>query len=96
MHIHVTIPGGERPRTFELKGRLGWTVLQLAQAGAHGVTSIERPAPRWSAYVHDLRRRGIPIETEMVAHGGAYCGHHARYRLTCDVALVQLDGGTAE
>ena len=95
MHINVTLLGGECPRTFELNGRLGWTMTQLANAGAKGVTTIERPAPRWSGYVHDLRRRGIPIETEMVAHGGAYKGRHARYRLSCDVALVHLDGDAA-
>lgn len=90
MHIHVTIPGGERPRTFELKGRLGWALAQLATAGAQGVTPIERPAPRWSAYVHDLRTIGFPIDTELVAHDGPYAGHHARYRLACDVKMRVL------
>lgn len=95
MHIHVTIPGGERPRTFELKGSLGWTVYQLAQAGAQGVTPIERPAPRWSAYVHDLRRMGLPIETELAAHKGRYPGQHARYVLACDITLTLLDRNVA-
>lgn len=95
MHIHVTIPGGERPRTFELKGRLGWTAYQLAQAGAQGVTPIERPAPRWSAYVHDLRSMGLPIETKLVAHKGRYPGQHARYALACDITLTVLDRDVA-
>ena len=63
---------------------------QLAEAGFNGITTIERPAPRWSGYVHELRSLGIPIETEMVAHGGAYSGHHARYRLACDATLTVL------
>jgi hypothetical protein len=33
---------------------------------------------------------GIPINTEMLAHGGAYSGHHARYTLACDVSLSVL------
>lgn len=90
MHINVTIPGGDCPRTFELKDRLGWTAYQLAEAGAKGVTPIERPAPRWSGYVHDLRSMGFPIETEMVPHDGSYPGHHARYRLACDVTVRVL------
>jgi hypothetical protein len=95
MHINVTLLGGECPRTFELNGRLGWTMAQLVKAGAKGVTTIERPALRWSGYVHDLRKRGVPIETEMVEHGGTYSGHHARYKLTCDATLIHLDGDTA-
>ena len=95
MHINVTIMGGDCPRTLELKGRLGWTMAQLTNAGPLGVTPIERPAPRWSGYVHELRGMGIPIDTEMVKHGGAYSGHHARYRLACDVSLTVLDGEPA-
>ena len=66
MHIHVTIMGGEGPRTFELMGRLGWAMVQLAKAGAKGVTPIERPAPRWSGYIHELRGKGIAIDTARV------------------------------
>ena len=90
MHIHVTIMGGECPHTFELKGRLGWAMAQLANAGAKGVTPIERPAPRWSGYIHELRGKGITIDTEMVPHEGNYPGHHARYRLSCDARLTIL------
>jgi len=95
MKIQVTLNLSEQSRTFELNGRLGWTMAQLANAGPRGVTPIERPAPRWSGYVHDLRGLGIPIDTEMVKHGGAYSGHHARYRLACDVSLTVLDGEPA-
>ena len=95
MHINVTILGGDYPRTFELKGRLGWAMAQLAKAGARGATPIEYPAPRWSAYVHELRSMGISIDTEMIAHGGAYSGHHARYTLACDVSLSVLQERSA-
>ena len=90
MKIQVTLSLSEQSRTFELQGRLGWTIAQLADAGPRGVTPIERPAPRWSGYVHELRGMGIQIETEMVAHGGTYAGHHARYRLACDVKVRTL------
>ena len=92
MKIQVTLNLSKQIRTFELNGRLGWAMAELAKAGPGGVTPIERPAPRWSGYVHDLRGLGIPIDTEMVPHGGAYSGHHARYRLACDVSLTFLDG----
>ncbi len=96
MRIQAQLPGGERPRTFELKGRLGWTMYQLAQAGPRGVTPLECPALRWSGYIFDLRKMGIPIETEMEEHAGAYRGRHARYRLTCDATVTLVGGEAAE
>tara|TARA_R110002074_G_scaffold195293_1_gene361522 strand:- start:344 stop:628 length:285 start_codon:yes stop_codon:yes gene_type:complete len=94
MKIHATLLS-EQPRMLELDGRLGWAMCQLAQAGAHGIETVKRPAPRWSAYVHELRSMGIPIETEMVAHGGPYPGRHARYRLACDASITILRGEAA-
>lgn len=87
MKIEVTLLS-EPPCTFELRGRLGWAMMQLFEAGAIGVTTIERPAPRWSAYVHELRKLGIQIETKMEPHEGTYAGHHARYRLTREVLIA--------
>lgn len=87
MKIKVTLLS-EPYRSFELNGRLGWTMAQLVMAGTKGVATFERPAPRWSAYVHDLRKRGIQIETEMEPHEGTYPGHHARYTLACDVKVA--------
>ena len=68
-------------REFTLTGREHWAADELIKAGPVGVTPIERPAPRWSAYVFDLRRMGISIETIHEPHGGAYPGNHARYVL---------------
>ncbi|GLQ25780.1 winged helix domain-containing protein [Sulfitobacter pacificus] len=95
MKIEVTLLS-EQPRTFALKGRLGWAMTQLVDAGPKGLTPITRPAPRWSAYVFDLRELGIPIETEMEPHEGSYPGHHARYRLACDAQVTVLPGGDAQ
>lgn len=91
MKINVDLGGGECPRTFTLDGRLGWTMFHLVAAGDIGVTPLEKPALRWSSYVHQLRQKGIPIVTEMEGHGGSYKGRHARYRLACD-ATVSLAG----
>ena len=87
MKITITLTLSEQSRTFELKGRLGWATAQLVNAGAKGVTPIEQPAPRWSAYVFDLREMGFPIETLMEPHEGNYPGTHARYVLTCDAQV---------
>lgn len=89
MHVRITLLS-EPPRTFELEGRLGWAMFNLAKSGTTGITTIERPAPRWSAYVHELRKLGIQIETEMEPHAGAYSGHHARYRLACSAQVTAL------
>lgn len=90
MKIRATLSLSEQSRTFELKGRLGWAMVQLAEAGAKGVTPITRPAPRWSGYVFDLRELGIPIETIMEPHEGNYPGLHARYVLSCDAEVQPL------
>lgn len=70
-------------------GREAWALLQLIAAGERGVTPIDRPAPRWSAYVHDLRRLGIAIETVHEPHGGPFAGTHARYVLRSPVNVLE-------
>lgn len=74
-------PEGSEPFNAQIKGRELWALERLIHAGSRGCTPITEPAPRWSAYVHKLRRRGIPIETRHEAHGGPYPGNHARYIL---------------
>ena len=91
MKIRATLFLSEQYRTFELKGRLGWAMVQLVEAGAKGVTPISRPAPRWSGYVFDLRELGIPIETIMEPHEGKYPGLHARYVLSCDAEVQPFE-----
>lgn len=91
MKIRATLNLSEQSRTLELRGRLGWAMMKLAEAGAKGVTPITHPAPRWSAYVFSMRELGIPIETIMESHEGSYPGQHAKYVLSCN-ARVQLLG----
>lgn len=85
----VNIDTAKGDDTVVLKGRPLWALRELIAAGPQGVTPIEKPAPRWAAYVHSLRGVGIEVETIHEPHGGPYAGHHARYRL---VSRVQIGG----
>ena len=76
---------GSKPFTISLKGREAWALDQLMEAGVKGCTPIANPAPRWSAYVFDLRERGVPIETIHEPHGGEFSGTHGRYILRAQV-----------
>jgi hypothetical protein len=74
---------------ISLQGRLRWALENLIRAGETGITPIDAPAPRWSAYVHQLRHEsGVAIETAREPHGGLFPGRHARYRLACRAAPV--------
>lgn len=71
--------------TVTVKGRDRWALEQLMYAGRTGCTPISQPAPRWSAYVFNLRGLGVPIETVTEAHDGPFAGSHARYVLRATV-----------
>lgn len=71
-------------------GRDAWAIAQLIEAGPLGCTPIEHPGPRWSAYVHKWRKRGLPIETIRESHGGAYAGSHARYVLRSLTEILEV------
>jgi hypothetical protein len=75
--------------TIQVTGREAWALDRLRDAGAKGCTPITEPAPRWSAYVFNLRGLGVPIQTVTEPHGGAFAGHHGRYILR---ALVRKGG----
>jgi hypothetical protein len=87
---HIQPEGGE-PFTIQTKGRDAWALDRLREAGAKGCTPITEPAPRWSAYVHNLRGLGVPIETVTEPHSGEFSGTHGRYVLRADV----VKGGAA-
>ena len=82
---YTITPEGGDAFTLVATGREAWALDQLAEAGPVGCAPIDRPAPRWSAYVHGLRERGVPIETLREAHGGAFPGWHGRYVLRATV-----------
>lgn len=80
----VTLETGEA-FTIEAKGRDAWALDRLCEAGPKGCTPIDQPAPRWSAYVFNLRGLGVPIETLTEPHGGEFSGTHGRYVLRATV-----------
>jgi hypothetical protein len=86
VELIVKVGEDDRPRVFI--GRFAWCLFELVEAGERGVTSLERPAPRWSHYVHRLRRDGMAIETVEENHDGAYAGRHGRYRLSVPVVVL--------
>ena len=78
-----------------VRGREAWALLELMKSGDAGCTPIDHPGPRWSGYVHDLRKLGFIIETIREAHGGAFPGGHARYVLRSRVTILNKAGAAA-
>lgn len=79
-------PHNGDPFTIHVKGRDDWALRKLAKAGQSGVTPRDEPTgPRWSAYVHNLRGLGVPIETRHEPHGGEFPGTHGRYILNATI-----------
>lgn len=75
------------PFLIVVSGRDRWALEQLRRAGAQGCTPIHNPAPRWSAYIFNLRALGVEIETLHESHGGDFAGTHGRYVLRCGVSF---------
>ncbi|WP_374701147.1 winged helix domain-containing protein [Agrobacterium tumefaciens] len=72
-------------------------VKALVEAGERGVTPIDHPAPRHSAYVHRLRKDyGLLIETIDEKHGGPYPGSHARYVIRTEVEIIPTEVSPAD
>lgn len=86
--ITVELETEDGPQRLAFEGREAWALGQLIAAGDRGVTPLERPAPRWSAYVFMLRKSGIDIETIHEPHAEAFAGHHGRYVLRSRVRLL--------
>lgn len=72
-------------------GRDAWALAELIKAGVEGCTPITHPGPRWSAYVHKWRKRGLAIETIRENHDGPYAGSHARYVLRTPVDVLEIE-----
>lgn len=83
----VTNPN-EKPFNLILKGRNAWAMGELIKAAEKGCTSINNPAPRLSAYIHNLRNFGVKIRTITEQHGGEFAGTHGRYVLVAEVGIV--------
>lgn len=65
----------------------------MKAANDNGCTPIDNPGPRWSGYVHKLRKAGIVIETIREEHGGPFSGQHARYVLRSLITILEKEGG---
>ncbi|MGM9402549.1 winged helix domain-containing protein [Aliiroseovarius sp. KMU-71] len=83
------IQNGGSASIITVRGRTHWALMQLIEAGATGITTIENPAPRWAAYVHQLRQLGVRIETITERHSDPFPGNHARYVLRSNVRAVK-------
>lgn len=95
--VRYRLTSDPKGHSREAAGRFGWTLLQLHRAGDAGLTSLERPAPRWSHYVWVLRADGVGISTTYEDHGGAFAGRHGRYRLTTPIEVVEIrEQGSAD
>lgn len=68
-----------------VSGRNRYALESLIMAGESGCTPLDNPAPRWSAYVLNLRNEGLDIETIHEPHGGPFSGTHGRYVLRSKV-----------
>ncbi|WP_458790899.1 winged helix domain-containing protein [Yoonia sp. MH D7] len=83
----VKTTGGDIFRVV-VSGRVRWALDQLCRVGLAGCTPIDNPAPRWSAYIFDLRGMGIEIETIHEPHEGEFAGTHGRYVLRSTLTRV--------
>ena len=79
---------GASEAPITLLGRAAWALKQLITAGGIGCTPTTHPGPRWSHYVHVLRKAGLSIETIPERHGGQFPGVHARYVLRSPVTVL--------
>ena len=87
--VELFVKRADTGEMLRLKGREAWTLAQLIGAGKTGVIPLDRPAPRWSAYVHTLRKRGLEIDTVDEPHAGPYSGTHGRYFLRTSLEVLK-------
>lgn len=76
-------------RTVLLSGYNRWALETLIAAGGKGCIPLELPAPRWSAYIHNLRRVGVPIATFAEPCSHSEKRKRCRYVLAASVEPVQ-------
>lgn len=94
--ITFDVLDADPPHRLSVCGRDAWALSELLRQGERGCTPIDNPAPRWSGYVHNLRKMGVNIETVTEKHGGPFAGHHARYVLRSRIVIVaQIDESEA-
>ena len=94
MTVCIIGPEGKTERQYQ--GRDAWALNELIEAGGKGVTPLTHPAPRWSAYIFNLRQTGLAIDTIHEPHQGRFPGTHGRYVLRSTVVPIPAnDEGSA-
>lgn len=93
--VYIVENPNTEPFNITVSGRDRWALEMLLQAGKSGCTPIERPSPRWSAYVFNLRGLGVSIETITEPHDGPFSGTHGRYVLQSIVTRPERRGVAA-
>lgn len=85
----LVVKGRIGERTITANGREAQALLALVEYGPAGISSLEMGRAGWAirlaAYIHDLKRMGVPIVTEREAHEG---GSHGRYKLSGAVTIL--------
>lgn len=78
--VQIKIRRLDSGQALTVKGRDAQTILFLLERGPIGATSGEFSAMGWgrrtSAYVFNLRRRGLEIETQYEEIGDAFVGRY--------------------
>jgi hypothetical protein len=90
--LYEVTPSAGDSFPITVSGRDEWALDRLRKAGRKCCTPITEPAPRWSAYVHKLRKLGVEIETIHEPHEGQFPGHHVRYVLRSAVSCIAERG----
>ncbi|CAN1556863.1 hypothetical protein MCERH10_02430 [Caulobacteraceae bacterium] len=69
--------------SFTVSGQTAKAITALVLAGRQGVTALEVStwAYRFAAYCHELRKRGLEIETLREPHEGGWHGRHVLHTL---------------
>ena len=66
--LSMVVRVGDDGPVVKVNGRDAWALAELIEAGTAGLTTLERPAPRWRHYIYKSRKAGIAIETIHEAH----------------------------
>ena len=85
--LDIRIGGPEGEHILIKQKRVQWALRELVEAGPRGCTPFDNPAPRWSAYVFNLRELGLDIETVHEGHGGDFPDSHGRYVMRSKVEI---------
>ncbi len=75
-------------KQYQVTGKCAQTLAALYSTGTRGITALEMSntwALRLAAYVHDLRKLGLDIQTLHEKHEG---GWHGRYILITPIKLL--------